>query len=94
MRPEELEQKLATMKLKKSDTKTIVSKSGLDKQLLKFRWLGYTCEMDEGATGVGCFAAPVLGLTLQVVAAVSVKGTTQQIKSRLPTLGKVQIVCR
>lgn len=89
LRPEELKQKLAIIKLKKVTDKTIVSKSRLEKQLLKFRSLGYAWEMDEGEMGVGCVAAPVLGPAQQVIAAASVTGTTQQIKSRMSALGKI-----
>jgi DNA-binding IclR family transcriptional regulator len=88
LRPEELKQKLATIKLKQVTGKTIVSKSRLEKQLSKFRSLGYAWEMDEGEMGVGCVAAPVLGPE-QVMAAASVTGTTQQIKSRISALGQI-----
>ena len=86
---EELKQKLPTMKLKQLTGKTIVSRSRLEKQLQKFRSLGYAWEMDEGDVGVGCVAAPVFGPAQQVLAAVSVTGTTQQIRPRISALGKV-----
>jgi IclR family transcriptional regulator, KDG regulon repressor len=88
--PGELKEKLASLTLKKITPETIVSKAVLEKQLLKFQSLGYCWEVNEGEWGVGCVAAPVFGPAAQVIAAVSVTGTTHQIsKRRIPSLGKV-----
>ncbi len=89
LQPQELKQKMTIMKLKPVTGKTIVSKTRLKNQLLKVRSLGFAWEIDEGEVGVGCVAAPVLGPAQQVMAAVSVTGTTPQIKSRIASLGRV-----
>jgi IclR family transcriptional regulator, KDG regulon repressor len=88
--PAERKKVLASLTFKKMTPETIVSKAALEKQLLKFQSLGYCWEMNEWESGVGCVAAPVFGPALQVIAAASVSGTTQQIdKRRIPSLGKM-----
>jgi DNA-binding IclR family transcriptional regulator len=91
--PETLNEKLASMKLRRITSATITSKTLIEKQLLKFRTLGYAWEMDEGEAGVGCVAAPVFGPGSQAIAAVSVTGTTpHQINTRrIPRLAKVVV---
>jgi IclR family transcriptional regulator, KDG regulon repressor len=84
----ELAHVLRQMTLKKLTPGTITSRDVLEQQLTKFRRLGYTWEINEGEWGVACVAAPVFGPRHEVVAAISLTGTTQQItKSRLPALG-------
>src|SRR5258708_5414247 len=91
--PETLNEKLASMKLRRITRATITSKTLIEKQLLKFRTLGYAWEMDEGEAGVGCVAAPVFGPGSQAIAAVSVTGTTpHQINTRcIPRLAKIVV---
>lgn len=79
---------LKQLTLKKLTPGTITSRDVLEQQLRKFRRLGYTSESNEGEWGVACVAAPVFGPRHEVVAAISLSGTTQQItKSRIPALG-------
>lgn len=89
--PDALKEKLASMKLRRVTDETITSKALIQKQLLKFRALGYAWEMDEGELGVGCVAAPVFGPGLQIIAALSLTGTTpRQINKRcVPNLGEM-----
>ena len=91
--PETLNEKLASMKLRRITSATITSKTLIEKQLLKFRTLGYAWEMNEGEAGVGCVAAPVFGPGSQAIAAVSVTGTTpHQINTqRIPRLAKIVV---
>lgn len=84
----ELARLLKQMTLKKLTPGTITSRDVLEQQLCRFRRLGYTWESNEGEWGVACVAAPVFGPRHEVVAAISLSGTTQQItKSRIPALG-------
>ncbi|HSM78268.1 MAG TPA: IclR family transcriptional regulator [Bryobacteraceae bacterium] len=67
---------------------TITSERGIEKQFRNFRRLGYCWESGEGEAGVACVAAPVFGPDREVIAAVSLAGSTQQITKRnLRTLG-------
>ena len=84
----ELSRVLKQITLRRLTPRTITSKLVLDQQLRKFRRLGYAWESNEGEWGVACVAAPVFGPSHEVVAAISLTGTTQQItKSRIPALG-------
>ncbi len=89
--PAELKAKLAAIKIKRLTDGTITSKAIIEKQLQKFRSLGYAWEMNEGEAGVGCVAAPVLGPGMQGIAAVSVTGTVphQVNKQNIPGLAKI-----
>jgi DNA-binding IclR family transcriptional regulator len=67
---------------------TITSADALEAQFLKFRRAGYCWEISEGEVGVACIAAPVYGPGEEVIAAISVVGSAQQItKANLRKLG-------
>lgn len=67
---------------------TITSADALEAQFLKFRHVGYCWEISEGEVGVACIAAPVFGPDQEVIAAISLVGSTQQIaKANLRKLG-------
>jgi DNA-binding IclR family transcriptional regulator len=84
----ELQHALQKLKLKKVTLSTIISKPLFEKQLRSFRRLGYTWEQNEGEIGLGCVAAPVFGAHREVVAAISLTGTTHQVsKDKIPALG-------
>jgi DNA-binding IclR family transcriptional regulator len=84
----DLRRTLQQMNLHKVTPRTITSRRALHTQLLSFRRIGYTWEMEEGEKGVACVAAPLFGPQGEVVAAVSVTGTIQQIpKNRIATTG-------
>jgi DNA-binding IclR family transcriptional regulator len=79
---------LQQMNLHKMTPRTLTSRRALYTQLLSFRRMGYTWEMEEGEQGVACVAAPIFGQQGEVVAAVSVTGTIQQIpKNRVAATG-------
>lgn len=81
-------QALAQMTFKKVTAATITSKVKFRRQLAEFRQLGFTWEENEGEEGIACVAAPLFGHDDDVVAALSVTGTTTQISQRkLNTLG-------
>ena len=58
---------------------TIVSPLRLKKELARTRALGYAMDDEEEEIGVRCIGAPVWNWDGQVVAAVSVTGTTSRI---------------
>jgi len=70
--------------------RTITSAVALEKQFQEFRRCGFCWEISEGEAGVACVAAPVFGPDHEVVAAVSITGTTHQVtKANLRSLGRV-----
>jgi len=91
---EERHEILSAIDFKKITPKTVVARTVLEKQLAKFRTLGYAWEINEGEMGVGCVAAPIYGSEngtgRSVVAAVSITGTEAQIsRSAIPRIGKI-----
>jgi len=84
----ELAQTLKYLPLGKITDHTVTVRQQLEKQLRRFRRLGYAWEMNEGEPGVACVAAPIFGTSGEPLAAVSVTGTTHQITDeRIATLG-------
>jgi DNA-binding IclR family transcriptional regulator len=84
----ELRNTLRHMSLHRVTPRTITSRRALENQLRSFRRLGYAWEMEEGEIGVACVAAPLLGPGGELAAAVSIAGTTQQIrKNRVAAIG-------
>jgi IclR family KDG regulon transcriptional repressor len=85
---EELAQILKYLPLSKMTQYTVTVRHQLEKQLKEFRRLGYAWEISEGEPGVACVAAPIFGIAGAPLAAVSVTGTTHQIREdRMPELG-------
>jgi IclR family transcriptional regulator, KDG regulon repressor len=85
---EERSKALKNLDLRAVTPHTITSAEALEQQFLKFRRVGYCWEIDEGEVGVACIAAPVFGPGQEVIAAISVVGSTQQItKANLSKLG-------
>ncbi len=85
-----LQTALQQMTLRGLTPYTITSRQALARQLRAFRRLGYCWERNEGEMGLGCVAAPVFGPQHEVVAAMSLSGTTQQIsRARVSPLGKL-----
>jgi IclR family KDG regulon transcriptional repressor len=78
----ELHNTLRHLSLHRFTPRTMTSRRVLERRLRSFRRLGYSWEMEEGETGVACVAAPLFGRRDQLVAAVSVAGTIQQIPRR------------
>jgi len=67
---------------------TITSARELEAQFRSFRRAGYCWEINEGEVGVACIAAPVFGPDREVLAAISLAGSTQQItKANIRKLG-------
>jgi DNA-binding IclR family transcriptional regulator len=86
----QVERLLKQMTLNKRTPYTITSPPALIRQLRAFRRLGYCWERNEGEVGLGCVAAPIFGSGHEVLAALSLTGTTQQVSSaRTPALGNL-----
>lgn len=67
---------------------TITSTEALAVQFRNSRRVGYCSEISEGEIGVACVAAPVFGPGQEVIAALSLAGSTQQItKTNLKKMG-------
>ncbi len=80
--------RLRELRLKKLTRQTIASKRALEKQLERFRGLGYGWERNEGELGLGCVAAPVFGPAGGVIAGVSITGSALRLAdSTIPALG-------
>ena len=87
---EERERVLANVDLRAVTPHTITSTEALEAQFRKFRKVGYCWEISEGEVGVACMAAPVFGPDREVLAAISLVGSTQQItKANLGQLGSL-----
>ncbi len=88
----ERERVLRDIDLRKMTPHTISSVEALERQFRNFRKVGYCWEIGEGEVGVACIAAPVFGPDQEVIAAISVAGSAQQItKENLRRLGS--LVC-
>lgn len=84
----QMQRLLKQMVFQKRTPHTLTSRSALLKQLRSFRQLGYTWERNEGEIGLGCVAAPIVGAGQEVVAAISLTGTSHQISpKRVPKIG-------
>lgn len=87
---EEREQVLAGVELRPVTPHTITSVRKLESQFRAFRRTGFCWEVNEGEVGVACIAAPVFGPEREVIAAISLAGSTQQItKANLRKLGSM-----
>ncbi len=60
---------------------TISTLARLKQELIRTRQLGYAVDDEEEEIGVRCVGAPVLGVSGDVEAAVSVSGTVEQIRA-------------
>ena len=65
--------------LTRNNENTITSIRKLKQQIAQIRQAGYAIEDEEGEIGCRCIGAPVFGHAGDVIAAISVAGTTSQI---------------
>jgi DNA-binding IclR family transcriptional regulator len=87
---EELARVVGTRRLPRHNDNTITSIRRLQQDLAETKHRGYSVESEEDEIGMCCIGAPVFGELGEVVAAVSVAGTTQQIKlENISSLGKL-----
>ena len=75
----EIDRLIGQRVLLRHNENTIVSPTRLKKELAKARTLGYAMDDEEEEIGVRCIGAPVFNWERQVVAAISVVGTTERI---------------
>ncbi|WP_319520559.1 IclR family transcriptional regulator C-terminal domain-containing protein [uncultured Martelella sp.] len=69
---EEIEERLADMKMEVSAPGTITDKDAFRAELMQTRARGYSEEIEESEVGVRCLAAPILNQAGKSVAAISV----------------------
>lgn len=92
MTPSEIDAYLKEVELVRHTGNTITQRTALRDELARVRKRGYSVDNQEKEQGVRCVAAPVLGHTNRVVAAISVSGASQRITmDRVHLLGPVVI---
>jgi DNA-binding IclR family transcriptional regulator len=86
---DELDYLLRTKAFARHNSRTIISKSALRRELMLVKQSGYALDNEEDEPGVCCVGAPVFDENGKVVAAISVAGTTSQIGTdRVPILAR------
>lgn len=83
---EELDRLIKEHGLPRHNENTIVSPRRLKEALARIRQLGYSVDDEEDELGLRCIGAPIFNREGQVIASISVAGTTAQI--HLENLGK------
>lgn len=84
---QELEYLLRTKEFARHNSRTIISKSALRRELTLVRQSGYALDNEEDEPGIRCIGAPVFDENGAAVAAISVAGTTNQIgMERVPVV--------
>jgi DNA-binding IclR family transcriptional regulator len=87
---DELDNLVRTWSFARHNSRTIVSKSALKRELTSVRQSGYALDDEEDEPGLRCIGAPIFNETLKAVAAISVAGTTNQIPiDRVPILARM-----
>jgi DNA-binding IclR family transcriptional regulator len=86
---DELDHLLRTKEFARHNSRTIISKSALRRELKRVKQLGYALDNEEDEPGVRCIGAPVFDENGKAAAAISVAGTTSQIGiDRVPNLAR------
>jgi DNA-binding IclR family transcriptional regulator len=86
---DELEYLLRTKAFARHNSRTIISRSALRRELMLVKQAGYALDNEEDEPGVCCIGAPVFDDRGNAVAAISVAGTTSQIGiDRVPILAR------
>ncbi|MGA8439470.1 MAG: IclR family transcriptional regulator [Candidatus Sulfotelmatobacter sp.] len=87
---DELDNLVRTWSFARHNSRTIVSKSALKRELTSVRQSGYALDDEEDEPGLRCIGAPIFDESLKAVAAISVAGTTNQIPmDRVPILARM-----
>jgi IclR family transcriptional regulator, KDG regulon repressor len=76
---QEIARQVEGKRLAKHNDNTIAAPSRMRRELEKIKALGYAFEDEEGEIGFRCLGAPIFDHSNNVVAALSVAGTTSQI---------------
>ncbi|RKN75883.1 IclR family transcriptional regulator [Paenibacillus ginsengarvi] len=77
--PEETDRLLSEAPMRSFTEHTLVSKDQLIEQFDRIRRKGYATEQEELALGRACLAAPIMGRTGAVAAAISVSGSLSKV---------------
>jgi IclR family acetate operon transcriptional repressor len=80
--PEEVEPFLNRKDLPRRTPNSITNSKALKSELEKIRERGYAFDLQESEIGICCVAAPIRGLSDQVVAAISVSGPSARIEMK------------
>ena len=87
---DELDHLLRTKEFARHNSRTIISKHALRRELKRVKQLGCALDNEEDEPGVRCIGAPVFDENGNAVAAISVAGTTSQIGiDRVPNLARL-----
>jgi DNA-binding IclR family transcriptional regulator len=86
---DELDYLLRTKAFARHNSRTIISRSALRRELMLVKQAGYALDDEEDEPGVCCIGAPVFDENGNAVVAISVAGTTSQIGAdRVPILAR------
>lgn len=77
-----LEEFLARSKLPKRTKNTITNPQALRKALNKVRASGYAVDQQEAEVGICCVAAPIIGITGETMAAISISGPSERLEQK------------
>lgn len=87
---DELDYLLKTKEFARHNSRTIISKSALKRELKLVRQSGYSLDNEEDEPGVCCIGAPVFDESGRAVAAISIAGIASQIgTNRIPILARM-----
>ncbi len=87
---DELDFLLKTKEFARHNSRTIISKSTLRRELKQIKQSGYSLDNEEDEPGVCCIGAPVFDANGKAVAAISVAGIASQIANdRVPVLARL-----
>lgn len=86
---EQLEKLISAKHFARHNENTVVTISGLKRELARVREQGYATDDEEDELGVRCIGVPVLDGQRRAIAAISLAGTTDQIPiDHVPKLAK------
>lgn len=80
LEPDEMEEALSRLELKKLTDNTIISRDKLRENLFEIRKNGYGTDNEESEVGLMCFAAPIKDYTGKTIAAISMSGPTARMQ--------------
>jgi DNA-binding IclR family transcriptional regulator len=87
---DELDYLLKTKEFARHNSRTIISKSALRRELKRIKQAGYSFDNQEDEPGVCCIGAPVFDQNGKAVAAISVAGIASKIApDRVPILARL-----
>ena len=87
---DELDYLLKTKEFARHNSRTIISKSALRRELKRIKQSGYSLDNEEDEPGVCCIGAPVFDENGKAIAAISIAGIASQIGTdRVPILARL-----